>query len=71
MTRYKKELQKHGIKLEKDYFEIPFEVGHGVSVQGVRTFIDNNLIMVVTEYNVGVIVQEFNNKFVETKNIML
>ena len=71
MTRYKKELQKHGIKLENDYFEIPFEIGHGVSVQGVRTFIDNNLITVVTEYNVGVIVQEFNNKFVETKNIML
>ena len=46
MNRYKKELQKHGYKIENDYPYLPYDMG-SMTLEGVRAYIDNASIIVV------------------------
>ena len=52
MTRYDKELRKHGYKLECDYPWLPYEVGN-ITIKAVITKIVGNRIVVITCYNIG------------------
>ena len=50
MTKWKKEIKKHGFKLENDYPMIPFNLG-SQSVLGVYVNILHDGLQILTEYN--------------------
>lgn len=50
MTRYKKEIKKHGFKLESDLPMIPFDCG-SQSILGIYVNIINEGLQILTEYN--------------------
>ena len=62
MTRYKTELRKHGFKLEQDYPWLPYEQGN-IAIEGVRVKIDNSLIVICTDYNVGTGIEFIDRNF--------
>lgn len=50
MTKWKKEIKKHGFKLQNDYPMIPFDLG-SQSVLGVYVNILHDGLQILTEYN--------------------
>lgn len=50
MTKWKKEIRRHGFKLENDYPMIPFDLG-SQSVLGVYVNILHDGLQILTEYN--------------------
>lgn len=50
MTKWKKEIKKHGFKLEHDYPMIPFDCG-SQSILGVYVNILTDGLQILTEYN--------------------
>ena len=50
MTKWKKEIKKHGFKLEHDYPMIPFDCG-SQSILGVYVNILADGLQILTEYN--------------------
>lgn len=57
MTRYKKELRKHGYRLECDYPCLPYQI-NGITLEGVTIKFDNDYKRFVLKewYVVGVYV---------------
>ncbi len=53
MTRWKKELRKHGVKLESDYSFMPYDIGAGPTLEAVFVKIDGDLIMLHQVFVVG------------------
>lgn len=50
MTKWKKEIKRHGFKLENDYPMIPFDCG-SQSILGVYVNILSEGLQILTEYN--------------------
>lgn len=50
MTRYKKEIKKHGFRLENDFPMIPYECG-SQSILGIYVNLISEGIQILTEYN--------------------
>lgn len=50
MTKWKKEIKRHGFKLQNDYPMIPFDLG-SQSVLGVYVNILHDGLQILTEYN--------------------
>lgn len=53
MTRYKKYVREKGYKLENDYEYLPYHSKHTPTLEGVRTKIENDKIVVLQFYVVG------------------
>ena len=50
MTKWKKEIKRHGFKLQNDYPMIPFDLGSQI-VLGVYVNILHDGLQILTEYN--------------------
>lgn len=50
MTKWKKEIKRHGFKLENDFPMIPYELG-SQSILGVYVNIITDGLQILTEYN--------------------
>ena len=68
MTRYKKELRKKGFKLEIDYPFLPITIGSAPALEGVRTFVNDNEILVYEYYVVGIFIHHIGRDFKEDYN---
>lgn len=50
MTKWKKEIKRHGFKLENDFPMIPYDCG-SQSILGIYVNILNDGLQILTEYN--------------------
>ena len=69
MTRYKKELRKRGFKLECDYPFLPYSCNNQPTIEGVRTYCENNKIFHITFSVVGDLKLVIDNNFNITDTI--
>ena len=60
MTRYKKELRKRGYKLECDYPWLPYGTP---ALECVRTYVYENVLVMVQYFVVGNYTRIFNRNF--------
>ena len=68
MTRYKEELRKKGYKLEIDYPYLPISIGNAPALEGVRTFVKDNEILICQYYVVGTIIRHIERNLEENLN---
>lgn len=63
MTRFKKALRSHGVKLEVDFPYIPYYDGN-VTIEGRSVIFKHNLIIVTSYYDeVGIVTSIFDRNF--------
>lgn len=62
MTRFQKEIRKRGIKTEKDYPWLPYDLD-GVSIEGI--VVNSEKCRVKIFYNVGTMVTTFSRSMTE------